>query len=352
VKRLSFSIILILLIIAASDMPQAKVTGECYNCHTMHYSQGGGALAQWGQSGPYSALTTNTCVGCHTAASGIQNTGLNTTPYVMCISTPAYGATGTEENTIAGGSFYWMKTDETTGHDVDGIATAFDMLPPGYPGASYDSNRPATWPADTQVTCAGTYGCHGTTGTTDAYTAVKGGHHGDDSNYRMLNGVAGKEWNTAGATGGKWEFKPTNSKHNQYKAIHRASGDQTSSDTTTISYLCGQCHGNFHGGSGNIGSSSPWLRHPTDVQLKGAGTEYANYNTTDNPYSVVAPVGSFTVTEPLANVTPGTTNCIVTCISCHRAHGTQYYKIMRWDYKSATLLTALRGCVVCHTSKN
>ena len=345
-KRLSFSIILILLIIAASDVPQAMVTGECSNCHTMHYSQGGDALAQWGQSGPYSALTTNTCVGCHTGMN-VHNTGSNTTPYVMTNDAPTYGATGTDGNTLAGGSFYWMETtDNTTGHNVDGIATDFDMLPPGYPGASYDSNRPATWPGTQKVACAGTYGCHGTTDTTEAYAAVKGGHHGDDSNYyRMLNGVEGKEWNTAGTTAGKWEFKPTNSAHNQYKAIHRTS--ETTKDSTTISYLCGQCHGNFHSGTDNLGNNSPWLRHPTDVQLPSGG-EYSAYTT----YSVVAPVGSNTVTDVFETVNPGTTNCIVTCISCHRAHGTKYDKLMRWNYNSTILSTALYGCSKCHTSKN
>ena len=334
-------------------MPQAKVTGECSNCHTMHYSQGGEQLSDWGQSGPYEALTISDCVGCHTAATTEQNDGTNKTPYVMSVDLPTYGATGTDGNTLAGGSFYWMKTDKTTGHNVDGIATAFDMLPPGYPGADYDSNRPVTWPGAQKVTCAGTYGCHGKTDTTNMYVALKGGHHGDDSStdgttlaksYRLLDGVAGKEWNTAGTTGGKWEFKPTNSKHNQYKAIHRTS--EITKDSTTISYLCGQCHGNFHSGTDNLGNNSPWLRHPTDVKLPSSG-EYSAYTT----YSVVAPVGSEIVTDVLANVTPGTTDCIVTCISCHRAHGAKYYKLMRWDYKSWPG-GGTNGCGICHTTKN
>ncbi|CAD7777657.1 MAG: hypothetical protein KIIPBIDF_00918 [Candidatus Methanoperedenaceae archaeon GB50] len=46
----------------------------------------------------------------------------------------------------------------------------------------------------------------------------------------------------------------------------------------TISGLCAECHGDFHGSSDDIGSSSPWLRHPTDIQLPGTGTEYYKYN--------------------------------------------------------------------------
>lgn len=354
-KRLSFSIILILLIIAASDIPQAKVTGVCSNCHTMHYSQGGGQLSDWGSSGPYSALTTNTCVGCHTGIDA-HNNGSNTTPYVMTNGLPTYGATGTDGDTLAGGSFYWMVTDKTTGHDVDGIATTFDMLPPGYPDADYDSNRPATWPGIQKVTCAGTYGCHGRTDTADQYVSARGGHHGDDTqtdgstfekSYRMLNGVAGKEWNTAGSIGGKWEFKPTNSKHNQYKGIDRLS--ETDINSSTISYLCGQCHGDFHSGTGNLGHGSPWLRHPTDYDMGNTdtGSEYRSYNTDGSTYSVVAPVASSDVTTVLATIDFVNNKAIVTCISCHRAHGSKYYKLMRWDNKAN-----MSGCVVCHTTKS
>lgn len=345
-KRLFFGIIFILLIMAITGTLQARVTGECSNCHTMHYSQGGSTLSEWGQNGPYKSLIINTCVGCHMAPSATQNDGTGT-PYVHSIQAPTYGDTGTESttNTLAGGSFYWMKTDKTTGHDVDGIATVFDMLPPGYPGSAYDSNRDASWPGSQRVTCAGKYGCHGTTNTQDLYVAMKGGHHGDDSqtdgttlgkSYRLLDGAAGKE-------DSDWEYQPTSSAHNQYKAIHRTL--ETTTDSTTISYLCGQCHGNFHSGSGNLNNQSPWLRHPTDVQLPSSG-EYGAYTT----YSVVAPVGSLDVTTVLQSVNPGTTNCIVTCISCHRAHGSPYYKMMRWDYKNWP--PGDNGCNVCHTSKN
>jgi predicted CXXCH cytochrome family protein len=40
------------------------------------------------------------------------------------------------------------------------------------------------------------------------------------------------------------------------------------------------------------------------------------------------------------------------CLSCHGAHATDYYKILRWDYRSSVLSTAISGCIVCHTSKD
>jgi hypothetical protein len=342
-----------LVVLALSGLLYARVTGPCSDCHTMHYSQGGGTLSEWGSSGPYRALTTDDCTGCHTAPSGSQNDGNNKTPYIMSVSTPDYGTTGKEGNTLAGGSFYWMRTDAATGHNVEGIAIYFDMLPPGYDLSLPGARGP--WPASQQVTCAGTYGCHGTTDTTDLYAAVKGGHHGDDSqtdgstlakSYRLLYGVAGKE-------DSNWEYQPEVDAHNQYKAVHRSGGDQTY-DSTTISYLCSQCHGQFHNGTGNVGTSSPWLRHPTDVRLPGDG-EYADYNEEDKryiqTYSVIAPVGSQDVSAVLREVHPGTNDCIVTCISCHRAHGSEHYKIMRWDYRSWPGPGGYPGCGICHTTK-
>jgi hypothetical protein len=348
-KKLFLIMAIFFLIMTRGDTAHSRVTGPCSDCHAMHYSQGGGALSEWGSSGPYRALTTDDCTGCHTAPSGTQNEGNNKTPYIMSVDTPDYGTTGTEGNTLAGGSFYWMRTDPAMGHNVEGIAIDFDMLPPGY-----DTSLPGArgaWPASQKVTCAGTYGCHGTTDTQDLYLAVKGGHHGNDAqtdgstlagSYRLLDGVSGKE-------DSDWEYQPTALLHNQYKAVHRPSGEQTY-DSTTISYLCAQCHGRFHSGTGNVGTDSPWLRHPTDVRLPGDG-EYVDYNT-DNTYSVIAPVGSQDISAVLPVVTPGTDNCVVTCISCHRAHGGEHYKIMRWDYRSWPGPGGYNGCGVCHTTKD
>jgi hypothetical protein len=341
-KKLFLIMAIFFLIMATADTAHSRVTGPCSDCHAMHYSQGGQALSEWGSGGPYRSLTTDDCVGCHTGT----NNGSNTTPYVMSVEPPNYGTTGTEENTLAGGSFYWMRTEPAMGHNVEGIAIDFDMLPPGYDTSLPGARGP--WPQNQKVTCAGTYGCHGTTDTQDLYVAVKGGHHGNDDqtdgstlakSYRLLDGVAGKE-------DSDWEYRPIGSSHNQYKGVHRSGGEQTY-DSTTISYLCGQCHGQFHSGSGNVGTSSPWLRHPTDVQLPGEG-EYLGYTS----YSVIAPVGSRDVSAVLPVVTPGTDNCVVTCISCHRAHGSEHYKIMRWDYKSWPGPGGYNGCGICHTTKD
>jgi hypothetical protein len=42
------------------------------------------------------------------------------------------------------------------------------------------------------------------------------------------------------------------------------------------------------------------------------------------------------------------------CLSCHRAHASSNFKMMRWDYKGwpACLPGCTNGCNVCHTTKN
>ncbi|MBU4491405.1 MAG: hypothetical protein KKD69_02970 [Euryarchaeota archaeon] len=119
----------------------------------------------------------------------------------------------------------------------------------------------------------------------------------------------------------------------------------------TISGLCGECHGTFHGNTDIGGTTSPFTRHPTDIVLKGSG-EYTNYTT----FSVVAPVARVNITTvneaANATVTPGTD--VVMCLSCHGAHATAYADILRWDYTGMVTggSSNTTGCFVCHTTKD
>ncbi|MBW2664372.1 MAG: hypothetical protein JRD93_20945, partial [Deltaproteobacteria bacterium] len=95
--------------------------------------------------------------------------------------------------------------------------------------------------------------------------------------------------------------------------------------------------------AGGVNSASPWLRHPTDYTLPGGTTEYAGYTT----YSMLAPVARPNLSALPATpdiVRPGTD--VIMCLSCHRAHGSPNYKMIRWDNQAN-----MSGCVVCHTSK-
>ncbi len=339
----------------------ARVSGACSNCHTMHYSQNNSILTEWGEEGPYQALLRADCGGCHT---GTNEPG-GETPFVMSAA-PTYGESGTgnDATTLAGGSFYWVTQPangavggDTTGHNVAGLTLADSVLhtPPGFDGgrAAADGSVPGggTWPSGQQVTCAGVFGCHGTHAATSQTVAIHGAHHGDlggaranpgsapAAGYRFLVGIEGYE-------DPSWEFRPTADAHNQYKGVNNPGG----SNTSTISSLCARCHGAYHSGTGNIGTASPWLRHPTDYDMGNTGTlsEYRNYGGPGNSYNPAVPLASEIVTSVKNSVTFNN-DTIVTCVSCHRAHGSKYYKAMRWNYAGS----AAGGlCAACHSSKD
>lgn len=314
-----------------------------------------------------SLLRYQSCLGCHMG----PNTGSNYTPYVTN-TTVDYGASryGIDGDTLAGGSFYWATTDETKGHNPVGIGSpSLLTTPPGFSDA-FDANGSlssgaAAWSGS--LTCAGTNGCHGrhddgATPITDPFAAIAGSHHGSDatidgltvaSSYRFLFKIKGIEDDD-------WEFTNSPSDHNAYYAEPRT--NDTAPSSATISYLCAECHGNFHSGAGTEGATvddsarSPWIRHPTDFDMNSlaATSEYYGYGGATNAYDVVAPVGTNDASGAQSDYTvksrvlQGAGDAIVTCLSCHRAHGAPYYKSMRWDYTNSVG----GDCARCHTSKN
>ncbi|MBW2020585.1 MAG: hypothetical protein JRI65_11395 [Deltaproteobacteria bacterium] len=85
------------------------------------------------------------------------------------------------------------------------------------------------------------------------------------------------------------------------------------------------------------------------------GSEYRTYNGDGSTYSVVAPVASEDVSTVVSSVSYSD-DTIVTCLSCHRAHGSDYADLLRWDYSGmvagTTGTTAGTGCFLCHTAKD
>ncbi len=339
----------VLVLLVFPFVVQARVTGPCSNCHTMHNSQGGSVVAA---GGPNESLLVSSCVGCHSSSSA--STVVSGTPIVYSTSSaPTYPSDGTSAGALAGGNFYWVAQSggDAKGHNVQGVT-------------SDDSARFSYVPGSTtayyQVTCAGTSGCHGDRTVSDQYKALYGAHHADDSpidgttvgtSFRFLDGILGKEDDD-------WEQSVGSADHNQYKGVDRA--NETQDDTSTISHLCAECHGDFHNGSGNLTPSggtwgSPWLRHPTDYDMGNtpSGSEYRQYYYStkgDNLYNPLVPLASADISAAISSVTFND-DTIVMCLSCHRAHGSPYDSIMRWDYKNWPG-SGTNGCVVCHTSKD
>jgi len=365
--RVLLSIALSLALICSGTSVWAKVAGPCADCHTMHNSQDGTAVDG---AGPSRSLTTGGCVGCHTGT----NDGGNI-PYVLQTGEPTYvPGQGQTNPTLAGGSFYWVDAgDDTTGHNVVGLGGGTDdnitptNTPPGWNATTAgEVGIVDDWTAS-QLTCAGTSGCHGTHDYADDFSDIAGSHHADTglgADYRFLEGIDGIE-------DADWEYTSGPDDHNVYDGVARTLATDKS-DTATISYFCSTCHGNYHAGAGvvqgdsSIGSN-PWLRHPSDYDLNAAQGEYVDYNGDGSSYSVEAPIAADITSASITsaadhdskiNVGSTANTAIVTCISCHRAHGSPYSDLLRWAYNTgsddmeAGSGAGNKGCFVCHTSKD
>jgi hypothetical protein len=263
---------------------------------------------------------------------------------------------------LAAGNFYYVADgydpDYSKGHNVFGISTEENPplnRAPGFiegvviPGGI----GPLDWPDQKQLTCAGTWGCHGNRSIEDPYEAIRGAHHSDDSeidgstvgkSYRFLYGITGVEHEN-------WEYLATIDNHNGYK------GDITHTTMDTISYLCGECHAKFHphpnlGGIFDVGLvfNPVWKRHPADIAFftvhSGyAESEYEGYIR----YSLEAPVA---FERPTGKETEVNENSIVMCLSCHRSHASPYMSMLRWDYDNMFVSVDVGiGCITCHTRK-
>jgi predicted CXXCH cytochrome family protein len=352
-------IVMLMLLLPLQSQAKIKDGISCATCHTMHNSQDNISLTADAIEG----LLNNSCIGCHTGIN--TNPTTSGTPFVFDPAGPTYGATGTSgHDTLAGGNFYWVKfaavDKDRKGHNVLGIA-ADDALygvggsedAPGYGG-----------PLLAQLTCAGANGCHGNGAGTEIESLMPA-HHVTDitpldgltvaQSYRFLSGVQGIE-------DSDWEFTVSADDHNQYKGD--TSFDDDGSGTKTITSKCVGCHGYYHGqysgAPGDGGASidgavlTPWVRHPTDIDIAAAeynSTEYDNYTS----YEPIAPVASSAVPLVLVNNTVQTVgNGIVTCVTCHRAHGSPYDAMLRWNYKGwpDPTCTDCDGCQFCHSNKN
>lgn len=338
--KLLFSILLSFFL-PGNALAKIPDTIPCSNCHTMHNSQAGLSMTATSTYG----LLLNSCIGCHTGLDGTSAINTETLAPAVMHSNGAPGNASGANNMLAGGSFYWVATDgastDNTGHNVIGLSpedASLGKVPPGNGGTALGS----------QLTCAGSRGCHGNPGELNEVKSLMA-HHKDDTapldgasigtSYRFLSSVIGTE-------DSDWEYSYASDDHNQYKA--GATWDSAAADTITS--VCARCHNDYHGnpGVGTTGSS-PWIRHPTDIDINTYGGEFTGYVT----YEVFVPVASTSgLTVVTSNVqTPG--NGVVTCISCHRAHGSPYDSLMRWNYRAwPGSVAPIYGCGVCHSSKN
>ena len=334
----------------------AMVKGACGNCHTMHNSQGGSHMmlnttidgTGGSDGGGYPSLTRGTCVGCHTGS----NDGTNTTPYVY--------DTGAiyDINTLAGGNFKWVITDGSAkGHNVKGIpgmtADAVLTAAPGDAISCSDKSCHITlFEPDNDSLDTGCQGCH---------LAPK--HHapqqaaGDpaleaNGYFRFLSGHTDGH-GVHGIEDADWQYSNNATDHNEYLGLVKedSAGGFTAIGGNTMTAYCTGCHGNFHT---QLDGNNDWIRHPSDAVLPDTG-EYAAYTV----YDPIAPVARPSLTAIASPDLVANNSDMVMCLSCHRAHGSPYDDLLRWQYNGTggmiagtTGTQAGTGCFRCHTNKD
>lgn len=358
----------------------AKVTGPCGNCHTMHNSQGGTSMITGynAGSGPYGTLLrANGCLGCHAANDGITWQGVGGAPIVYNTSAPNYGDSYNGVNQgLAGGNFYWVKTDDTKGHNVfyeegdDNLTEA-----PGNTRCSDDSchqnfhkefDGHGGKDGDGHASLAGRFGCTGCHMVSND-GALSGFHHADDTAdavvdnsppgqgwYRFLSGhKKGDGHGVSGIEDDEWQQNPTSSLHNEYLGKYEVGGNNSNSwslQNKTVTAFCCGCHGRFHVQE----SSGQWIRHPSDAVIPNSG-EYQYYTTYDPLAPVARPdLTGWTGPSSSVNENGAVAKDMVMCLSCHRPHGSPYPDMLRWDYDTMIAGGGSNsdGCFVCHTSKD
>jgi Doubled CXXCH motif (Paired_CXXCH_1) len=353
-----------------SPATQAQMPGNCVDCHTMHNSQDGQPMNFDASATPNGNLIRGTCLGCHAQgkSSAIEIRGSSRIPQV-------YHAGATD---LAAGNFAYITgfkgggASDRKGHNLSviGLTDADTVLhkPPG--GMNFLLHNDGSNVNTTNLTCAGTNGCHGYRATGDAtLEGITGAHHKNSdgqvtlatepgNSYRFLMGVKGLE-------DADWEENASSSTHNEYLALpepiklgcglsncHLATGVQPPDGT--MSQYCATCHGNFHTletlASDGIGAvaSSPFIRHPTDLSLPSTG-EYSNYTV----YNIGSPVGR--INGVPASSSPNVQgDAAVMCLSCHVSHASDFPSMLRWDY--STMIAdgggGNIGCFACHTTKD
>lgn len=331
-----------LLLLWGGGTGYAKVTGVCSGCHTMHNSQGGSAVAIDDTGAltttPQGHLAKASCLGCH----GKGGSTIGGAPDIFASAFNDWTAGGSFDTTLV--------DDDAKRHDVTDIWSVGDI---SYSGGTVADGTPGATAGTlgkdmdaTTLTCAGATGCHGNHTGADSDAGIKGFHHGSTA-YRYLQTKAGQAISGKGAAA--WEKiagsgPGSADTHNVY-----------SSDATAgISKYCAECHGDFHGSgesSNTQDANLTWIRHPTDAVLtslySGVASITVDYQNTPFAFDDIS---SLTTTEAYT-----TTSAEVMCLSCHRAHGSAYNDILRFEYEGSEAGDpgyaggeGTTGCLNCH----
>ena len=306
------------------------------------------------------------CINCH-SSSGSSTTYILEGSMGESVTVPVVNYTGPsladDAPILAGGNFFWVQTEDSKGHNIFSSNPEDDLVD----GAPFDGGPGAgcSWPSAchrnfdlvNDEAMPGLLGrqactkCHMLEDFSGPNWDGDGSwlsHHRDDSNlivggelddgdgfFRFLRGhQSGDGHGVCGIEDSDWQATASPTDHNEYLGFSGSkvsAGNLSALGHTSTGFCCG-CHGNKHISQDPGGEN--WIRHPSGaVPLDGLYTEY-------NPQTPVSRPDLSGYSGPSSMVTPATD--MVMCLSCHRAHGSPYPKMLRWE--------TVGGCDDCHIS--
>jgi predicted CXXCH cytochrome family protein len=186
---------------------------------------------------------------------------------------------------LAGGSFSSTLRSDKVGHNIHSVDMTLGLTPPG--GSAMEE--------------FGCLSCH------DSH---------DNGNYRNL----------------KKEI-------NGNQTLVMANGDPNYRENVYVSGMdnfCGACHEKFHDASNAGGAKGSRGGHPVGITIYG--TRHADFESWSRLENRV------TETQHPSGSRNDLIGAEVFCLSCHRAHASQFQDAMRWDYNNSA-----QGCLECHT---
>ena len=309
------------------------------------------------------------CVNCHSSDTSSTTYDIDVGSG-KTVTVPVVYYTGASAPTeyLAGGNFWWLaQGEDDKGHNVfENNPDDKHALAPGAAVGCYSVTGMCHQNIH-QTNTLGMPGLIGRQGCTKCHMVEddfgsfppRGYHHADDSNpvvgsdvgdtdgyFRYLIGhQGGLGYGVCGIEDSGWQANTAPGIHNEYLGF---SGSKTAVGGLsvlghTMTGFCTGCHGNFHVEQ----SGGNWVRHPSDSVLpdETPDSEYEAY-TQYNPEAPVSRPSLTGWTVPSSTVTAGTDMSM--CLSCHRAHGSPYPHMLRWD---PTDTAANGSCATCHTRK-
>jgi hypothetical protein len=331
----------------------------------MHNSEQGAAVAftldssgsRHTRKEPFANLLRTDCLGCHTRADAetINHLEDSVIPVVFNLTEPTYPPKGSSTSTLAGGNFHWLVSKgDPYGHNVNGIGGDDYRFPPNQaPGGTVQIGECVNCHATLATAESGCLGCHVPLHHAASESVVVGREQGW---YRFLGSVMQRDdqeeappEGVVGIEAQDWEQSPQQSMHNTYQGSSRPYVSYLESGS--INQKCTGCHRDFHN---ETTAGTSWIRHPNDVVIPDAG-EFIGFTS----YNPLVPVARQRVTSNdagFSSINRGSD--LVSCISCHRPHGSPYPAMLRWGYRdwpgqdSHTGKPAVNGCAVCHTNKD